>query len=220
MNANKSITLEELLATCLDGEDQDAPSNILKTPDCPPLREFEAHAKGIRFLSAEAMRHVNRCPEYCQSILDGFRRQCSDYRVAFSHATVQPLAALGSGGGPHTYGALVESVKGEVLGSATIVINDGPFLTEDHSLVFRLSVTPPFQPEMLPLRVSMADCTDRANTATHIFTFDLPTQAGEVIKIRIPGDLLEDSRWKDIDATAHLPLSFVVSPLGRCDLIS
>jgi hypothetical protein len=218
MRSNNDITLEKLLIACLDGEDQEAPINSPKTPECPSFREFEAHANGSRFLCAEAMRHVNRCPDYCQPVLSQFRRQCGQNHLRFGPTSAQKLAALSNPGTPRTYEALVESSQGEELGSATIVVTDGPFLTEDQNVVFRMSVTAPrFQPEMLPIQVSMCD---PAESSFRIFTFDLPTQASEVIKMKIPDDLLQDQRWKDIDATAHLPLNFVVCPLGRSELIS
>jgi len=221
MNMNKDLTLKELLISCLDGDDRDAPQTNRKTPDCPSFREFEAHAKGVRFLGADALRHVNRCTEYCQPLLERFRHHCSDNQVQFSTGVVERLAALGSGGAARTYDAVVESRRGEILGPATIVLNDGPFLTEDDRVVFRMSVSEPhFQPEMLPIRVSMADFQNRLGQASHILTFDLPTQAGEVIKMKIPQELLFFPEWKNIDQTGHLPVHFVVSPLGHCELIS
>jgi hypothetical protein len=218
MRPYNDVTLEQLLIECLDGEDHEAPENSPKTPECPSYREFEAHARGSHFLGPDAMRHVNRCPDYCQLVLSQFRQQCGQIQPRFSHAGVQKLAAHGNPGAARTYDALVESRQGEVLGSATIVITDGPFLTEDNNVVFRMSVTEPrFQPEMLPIQVLMSDA---AELPSRIFRFDLPTQASEVIKMKIPEDLLGHERWQHIDTTAHLPLSFVVCPLGRSELIS
>jgi|ERR1700680_558876 len=219
MKVNEPITIDQLLIACLDGVEQEAPTTIPRTPECLSYAEFEAHADGLRFLSREAMRHVNCCPDYCQPILETFRRQFNVERIQFKQSITPRLAAHTKDmGASRTYEALVESRKGEILGPATIVVTDGPFLTENHNVVFRMSVAEPrFELELLPLRVSMADQEEQTH---RIFTFDLPTQAGEIIKMKIPQDLFEKQRWKEIDATAHLPMCFVVSPLGQRDLVS
>ena len=62
--------------------------------------------------------------------------------------------------------------------------------------------------------------TDPTKLPSRLFVFDLPTQSSEVIKMKISDELLQDQQWKDIDTTGHLPLCFVVSPLGSCGLIS
>ena len=80
---NKDVTFEELLIVCLDGEHHEAPDNTPRTPECPSFRDFEAHVNGSRFLSPDAMRHVNRCTDYCQSIIEHFRRQSGKNQVRF-----------------------------------------------------------------------------------------------------------------------------------------
>jgi hypothetical protein len=72
-----------------------------------------------------------------------------------------------------------------------------------------------FQPEMLPLRLSM---TDIKHPGSPVFTFDLPTPANEIVKIKIPQDLACEERWKEVEKTGNLPLAFVLQATGSSNL--
>jgi hypothetical protein len=211
------LTIEEVFHAFLDSAEESAPRDPPgRTPDCLSFRKLEAHVKRLQFLTAEEMRHVNRCPDYCQTNLAEFRKHLQSRAPEFVATAAQRLAAHQESGSTSLYNAAVEAENGRVLGTANVVVTDGPLFANGCYLVFRLAVTEPrFRPEMLPLRLSLSDVGDPGKT---VFTFDLPTQANEIVKMRIPDYLISEERWRHVDDTGYLPFAFVIQPIGTSEL--
>ena len=72
-----TLTFEELLQGSLENTTPDAPSlHRAKTAACLSFGQFERHVKGKAFFNADQLKHVNRCPDYCQPTLSFFRKHC------------------------------------------------------------------------------------------------------------------------------------------------
>src|SRR5215472_2487729 len=98
------LSIEELLHAVLDTVDEGVSAEPPgRTADCVSLRKLEAHAKNIAFLSTDEMRHVNRCPDYCQANLETARRHLNPDHVVFDVPPLQRLAAHKQGSGAAVY---------------------------------------------------------------------------------------------------------------------
>jgi hypothetical protein len=215
---SNDLTIEQLLRSVLESAEADAPGSALyRTPDCPSYSRFESHARGVRYLSPTDLRHVNRCPDYCQIVLSEIRQHFRKRRAHFG-AVAQRLAAHAESDLGSFYDGIVENERGEILGPAKILVTDGPFLTDSGYMVFRIVIAEPtFPPEVMPIELSFGEPAG-PESSSPVFTFDLPSQANEILKMKIPASVTKE-KIRELDKTGQLPFAFVIRPLGKPEFL-
>ncbi len=213
-----NATIEDLFASSLGTDEPNAPvQHHAKTADCPSFARFELHATGTTFLSSSELRHVNRCPDYCQPTLERFRELVGPALPCPEIELSQRLAAHEKSANYRMCDGIYLGVDGKKQGNARLVITDGPLVTETGYLAMRISVVEPaFKPEMMPLRLALRL---HSTQKPCIFTFDLPSQSDEVVKLKIDGQSGSLSDWKTTIQNCESPFVFTLCALGKPKLI-
>jgi hypothetical protein len=214
--SNTNLTFEAALSAYLESEEPTSPSrHRAKTSDCVSTQKLENHIRAASFLNTQELRHINRCPDFCQRALQYLMTICSARvpRIS-SDASHLALAASGESSGLRSYQGVSQSNDG--VRDARLMVTDGPFLINGGYIAMRMAITTPlFAAELMPLRLAL--CL-HLESSESIFVLDLPTQSDEVIKLKMENDAFLGLK-RDLQG-GNYGFTFAIEPLGKPTLIA